>query len=188
MSQIKLVIKSLELYDIPVLVDAFQKANWQKPASLFELYYQEQQLFKRVAWVAYVQDQIAGYVTLKWISHYEPFAHKGIPEIMDLNILPAFRKLGIGRALITAAEEKASSQHEYIGIGVGLYGGLDGGYGQAQRLYVNRGYIPDGLGVTYNYKPAVPGQSYPLDDDLILWFTKRLNKNVHTEEDIGLTP
>ncbi|HFD7913012.1 TPA: GNAT family N-acetyltransferase [Legionella pneumophila] len=105
---------------------------------------------------------------------------------MDLNVLPAFRKLGIGSALLTAAEEKASSQHEYIGIGVGLYGGSDGGYGQAQRLYVNRGYIPDGLGVTYNYKPTVPGQSYPLDDDLILWFTKRLNNSVH-KEDIGLT-
>ncbi len=187
MSQIKLVTKSLELSDIPVLVDAFQKANWQKPYVLFKEYHQEQQQFERVVWVAYLQDQIAGYVTLKWVSHYEPFAHKGIPEIMDLNVLPAFRKHGIGSGLITAAEEKASSQHEYIGIGVGLYGGLDGGYGQAQRLYVNRGYLPDGLGVTYNYKPAVPGQSYPLDDDLILWFTKRLNKNVHTEEDIGLT-
>ncbi|HFD7913011.1 TPA: hypothetical protein ACF58N_000536 [Legionella pneumophila] len=65
MSQIKLVIKSLELSDIPVLVDAFQKANWQKPASLFEMYYQGQQQFKRVVWLAYVEDQIAGYVTLK---------------------------------------------------------------------------------------------------------------------------
>ncbi|HCE6154635.1 TPA: N-acetyltransferase, partial [Legionella pneumophila] len=63
---------------------------------------------------------------------------------------------------------------DVVGIGVGLYGGHDGGYGQAQRLYVNRGYIPDGLGVTYGYKPTVPGQTYPLDDDLILWFTKKL--------------
>lgn len=31
-----MVIKSLELSDIPFLVDAFQKANWPKPASLFE--------------------------------------------------------------------------------------------------------------------------------------------------------
>lgn len=146
MSPNAIVIKALELSDIPVLVDAFQKANWQKPASLFEAYYQEQQQSERVVWVAYVQDKIAGYVTLKWISHYEPFAQKGIPEIMDLNVLPSFRKLGIGNALLTAAEEKASSQCDLVGIGVGLYGGPDGGYGQAQRLYVNRGYIPDGLG------------------------------------------
>ncbi|AMV14871.1 GNAT family N-acetyltransferase [Legionella pneumophila serogroup 1] len=172
-NQHSIVIKALELSDIPVLVDAFQKANWQKPESLFEAYHQEQQQSERVIWVAYIQDQIAGYVTLKWTSHYESFANQGISEIMDLNVLPSFRKLGIGSALLTAAEEKAFSQHEQVGIGVGLYGGPDGGYGQAQRLYVNRGYIPDGLGITYDYKPTVPGQSYPLDDDLILWFTKK---------------
>ncbi|WBV72344.1 GNAT family N-acetyltransferase [Legionella pneumophila] len=145
-SQHSIVIKSLELSDIPALVDAFQKENWQKPVSLFEAYYQEQQHAERLVWLAYFQDQIAGYITLKWISQYEPFAQQKIPEIMDLNVLPSFRKLGIGSALLTAAEEKASSQCDLVGIGVGLYGGPDGGYGQAQRLYVNRGYIPDGLG------------------------------------------
>lgn len=174
-NQQSIVIKLLELSDIPVLVDAFEKANWQKPVSLFEKYYQEQQQSERAVWVAYVKDQIAGYVSLKWISHYKPFAHIGIPEIMDLNVLPSSRKLGIGSALLTTAEEKASTQRTHVGIGVGLYGGPDGGYGQAQRLYVNRGYIPNGLGVTYSYKTAVPGQSYPLDDDLILWFTKKLS-------------
>ncbi|WP_412755135.1 GNAT family N-acetyltransferase [Legionella pneumophila] len=182
-NQQSIAIKLLELSDIPVLVDAFQKANWQKPYVLFEGYHQEQQQSERVVWVAYVQDQIAGYVTLKWTSHYEPFAHKGVPEIMDLNVLPAFRKLGIGNALLTAAEDKAASQCDVVGIGVGLYGGPDGGYGQAQRLYVNRGYIPDGLGVTYGYKPTIPGETYPLYDDLILWFTKKLTKNLHAESD-----
>lgn len=99
---------------------------------------------------------------------------------MDLNVLPSFRRLGIiGSYLLTAAEKKASRQHDRVDIGVVLYGGHDGRYGQAQRLYVNRGYIPDGLGVTYSYKPALPGQSYSLDDELILWFTKKLNKNFH---------
>ncbi|STY78870.1 acyl-CoA N-acyltransferase [Legionella wadsworthii] len=176
-------IKPLELSDIPVLVDAFQKANWQKPYVLFEGYHQEQLQSERVVWVAYVQDQIAGYVTLKWASHYESFAHKGIPEIMDLNVLPAFRKHGIASALLTVAEDKAATQFDVVGIGVGLYGGPDGGYGQAQRLYVNRGYIPDGLGVTYDYKLTIPGETYPLDDDLILWFTKKLTKNFHAESD-----
>ncbi|KTD73429.1 GNAT family N-acetyltransferase [Legionella tucsonensis] len=175
MIKIEVSIKALELSDIPILVDAFQKANWHKPASLFEVYYQEQQHAERVVWLAYVQDQIAGYVTLKWISYYESFARQKIPEIMDLNVLPVFRKLGIGSALLTAAEEKASSQHDRVGIGVGLYGGPDEGYGQAQRLYVNRGYIPDGLGISYGYKPTIPGETYPLDDDLILWFTKNLS-------------
>ena len=52
--------------------------------------------------------------------------------------------------------------------------GAVGGYGAAQRLYIKRGYIPDGKGVTYNYEPTIPGNSYPLDDELVLWFTKKL--------------
>jgi hypothetical protein len=62
-----------------------------------------------------------------------------------------------------------------IATGVGLYAGADCGYGPAQRLYIKRGYIPDGKGVTYNYEPTIPGNSHPLDDDLVLWFTKKLS-------------
>lgn len=166
--------KTLSLIDIPTIVDAFHKVNWQKPASLFEDYYQEQEKSERIVWLAYLDEQFAGYVTLKWLSQYESFASKSIPEIMDLNVLPNFRQLGIGSTLLQIAEEKAVSQSDILGIGVGLYGGPDGGYGQAQRLYVKRGYLPNGLGVTYGYQLAVPGQAYPLDDDLILWFTKKL--------------
>jgi GNAT superfamily N-acetyltransferase len=128
----------------------------------------------RAVWVAHVNHQFAGYVTLKWHSHYEPFANANIPEIMDLNVLPPFRKAGVGTMLLDIAEKAAPTKSNVVGLGVGLYSGPDGGYGTAQRLYVHRGYIPDGYGVTYNYLPTVPGSSYPLDDDLVLWFTKKL--------------
>ncbi|KTD24110.1 GNAT family N-acetyltransferase [Legionella maceachernii] len=167
-------IKPLSLADIPTIIDAFQRVSWQKSASLFEGYYQEQQKSERIVWLAYLGEQFTGYITLKWLSQYEPFVSKSIPEIMDLNVLPEFRQSGIGSTLLQVAEEKAASQSDVVGIGVGLYGGADGGYGQAQRLYVKRGYLPDGLGVTYDYQPTVPGQIYSLDDDLILWFTKKL--------------
>ncbi|CEK10757.1 GNAT family N-acetyltransferase [Legionella hackeliae] len=167
-------IKTLDLSDIPVIVDAFKKINWQKPASLFNSYYQEQRKSERIIWLAYLGGQFAGYITLKWVSQYDPFAKLNIPEIMDLNVLPNFRKFGIGSTLLQIAEEKAIIRGNIVGIGVGLYGGADGGYGPAHRLYVKKGYIPDGLGVTYNYQLAVPGQAYSLDDDLILWLTKNL--------------
>jgi ribosomal protein S18 acetylase RimI-like enzyme len=83
--------------------------------------------------------------------------------------------MGIGSMLLDAAEKQAATRSDTIGIGVGLYVGEDGGYGAAQKLYVKRGYIPDGKGVTYNYEPTIPGNSYALDDDLVLWFTKRLS-------------
>lgn len=81
MIQIEIVIKTLELSDIPILVDAFQKVNWEKPASLFEAYYQEQRKSLRIVCLAYSQDQIAGYVTLKWISQYQPFAHQKFQKL-----------------------------------------------------------------------------------------------------------
>ena len=111
---------------------------------------------------------LAGYVTLKWESHYLPFKKQVIPEIVDLNVLPAFRNQGIGSKLLDEAERSAFERSSIVGIGVGLYPD----YGSAQRLYVKRGYIPDGRGVTYKYQPIPPGETVCLDDDLIFWFTK----------------
>jgi GNAT superfamily N-acetyltransferase len=128
--------------------------------------------------VANVHNQFAGYVTLKWQSQYPSFKAENIPEIMDLNVLPAFRKMGIGSLLLDRAEKEAATRSKVVGIGVGLYAGADGGYGPAQRLYVKRGYIPDGKGVTYNYEPTILGNSYPLDDELVLFFTKKLKRDL----------
>jgi len=55
-------------------------------------------------------------------------------------------------------------------IGVGLYQD----YGRAQKLYVHLGYVPNGLGITYKYNSVVPGDSYPVDDDLVIWLKKDL--------------
>lgn len=173
-------LRYLSADDIPILVEAFNAIGWSKPPSLFEQYLKESVAAERLIWVIFIHNRFAGYVTLKWQSKYQSFARNHIPEIMDLNVLPPFRKAGIGSMLLDIAEKKAAIKSELVGIGVGLYAGQDGGYGNAQRLYVNRGYVPDGLGITYDYKPVIPGQSYPVDDDLILWFTKKLNKNLHS--------
>jgi len=47
-------------------------------------------------------------------------------------------------------------------------------YGNAQRLYVLRGYVPDGRGLTYDCWILEPMESTVNDDDLVLFFTKRL--------------
>lgn len=171
-------ISLLSAVDISLLVDAFQRALWPKPASIFEAYDLEQRDDERLIWIARSAGEIAGYVTLKWHSSYEPFAKASIPEIIDLNVLPNFQKIGIGSKLLEIAENEAATRSNRVGIGVGLYGGPDGGYGAAQTLYVKRKYIPDARGLTYQYKPARPGQSYRLDDDLVLWFTKSLERAV----------
>ena len=66
------------------------------------------------------------------------------------------------------AERRIAVRSPAVGIGVGLY--TD--YGTAQRMYARRGYIPDGRGVCYDTQPVRPGQAVPVDDSLVLFFTK----------------
>ncbi len=169
-----LSIRPLAPYDIDLMTDAFCKVGWDKSASVFQRYLKEVETGERLVWVAHQYEQFAGYITLKWQSEYLSFKEQNIPEIMDLNVLPRFRKMGIGSHLLDLAEQEAATKSDRVGIGVGLYAGVDGGYGAAQRLYVKRGYIPNGKGITYKYEPTIPGNSYSLDDDLVLWFTKKV--------------
>lgn len=167
-------ISPLSKDKIPSIVEAFNAIGWNKPASLFDQYLHEQEAGERVIWLAFTRSFFAGYITLKFQSEYLYFKEHNIPEIVDFNVLPSYRMQGMGSALMHVAEREAKKRGELVGIGVGLYGGADGGYGAAQRLYVKRGYIPDGKGVTYNGHPVLWGKLYPIDDDLILWFTKSL--------------
>jgi len=169
-----LSIRMLELSDITHIIKNFAKYNWPKSVTTFETYLQEQNSGDRLVWLAFINEQFAGYVTLNWQSKYISFKENKIPEIMDLNVLPPFRKHGVASNLLETAELLAATRADMVGIGVGLYGDVDSGYGAAQKLYVNRGYIPDGLGITYDYKRVVYDQKIPLDDDLVLWFIKQL--------------
>ncbi|MBP6918902.1 MAG: GNAT family N-acetyltransferase [Legionellaceae bacterium] len=164
-----ITLRTIEKTDIPIIVQAFELAQWSKPTETFEHYLREQTDNKRAIWLAFQNNQFAGYVTLKWESQYEPFLKNSIPEIMDLNVLPKFQKQGIGSLLLARAEQEAFKEHDTVGLGTGLYAD----YGQAIQMYIDRGYKPDGRGVTYHYQTVTPGNKVCLDDDLILWFSKK---------------
>lgn len=68
------------------------------------------------------------------------------------------------------AENLAGKSSDYVSLSVGLHNG----YGTAQRMYVKRGYIPDGTGVWYNGKQLAPYATCVNDDDLTLYFLKSL--------------
>lgn len=162
-------IKRLTHNDIPLIVFAFSEIGWNNPASLYQKYLEEQEKGERCVWVAFKEDAFAGYVTLKWQSDYPSFREQGIPEISDLNVLPKFRKQGIASALLDLAETEAGTRSSMVGIGAGLLAD----YGDAQKLYIKRGYIPDGLGITSHYQTLSYGDRVCVDDDLVHWFTKR---------------
>lgn len=167
--------------DPATLHAAFAELGWEKPIALFQRYLAEHIAQTRYAVVAEVDGDVAGYVTLAWKSAYGSFAEQGIPEVSDLNVLPHHRRRGIATDLLDHIERIAGQRSPLIGLGVGLYAD----YGQAQRIYVRRGYLPDGHGVMYANQPVRPGETVILDDDATLMFVKRLNVRYDRYDDEG---
>ena len=161
-----LEIRPLDGGDPVVMAAAFAEIGWDKPESQYQRYLAEQEAGTRDVLVATVDDVFAGYVTVRWESSY----FEGIPEICDFNVLPVYRRRGIGSALMDAAEAMVAERSPVVGIGVGLYPD----YGQAQRMYVRRGYLPDGRGLIYDGRQVPPMEMIRNDDDATLMFTKQL--------------
>lgn len=161
----------LQVKDIPEIVSSFKSIGWNKPGSLYESYLNEQDQNQRTVLVAKINGQFCGYVTIKWKSDYQYFIDSNISEISDLNVLPNYRKKGIGTALIKKCEEMARD-HGHFKVGLGV--GMTRDYGSAQRLYFYLGYVPDGNGLYHNYKAVNHFDTITVDDDLILYFTKNI--------------
>lgn len=68
------------------------------------------------------------------------------------------------------AEQIAAIYANTVYLGVGLHSG----YGSVQRMYVKRGYIPNGSGVWYQDKICTPYEECINDDDLVLYLSKKL--------------
>jgi GNAT superfamily N-acetyltransferase len=166
-----LSLRPLALSDAPVIAAAFAELGWPgKTLSQYQRYVAQQSTGERDTIVAAMAGRFAGYICVTWTSGYRPFREAGIPEIQDFNVLAAYRRQGIGGALMDAAEELASTRSAIVGLGVGLYAD----YGSAQRMYAKRGYVPDGRGIMYDGEPVPPGESVRIDDDTCLYYTRDL--------------
>lgn len=162
--------RSLSFQDTERLSETFRAIGWSKPAAVFQQYLEEEARGARWTRVAEWTRELAGYVTIAWKPTDSEFARREIPEIMDLNVLPRFRNRGIGGALLEEAELEVSKRSSVVGIRVGLHSG----YGAAQRLYVQRGYVPDGAGVVVGGLIPSEGAVIRLDDEATLRMIKRL--------------
>jgi ribosomal protein S18 acetylase RimI-like enzyme len=166
----KISIRRLASDDCETITKAFTEQGWNKPLRQYQNYLKEQFGGKREVLIAEFEDEFAGYLTVVWQSEYPTFREKNIPEIVDFNVLIKFRNRGIGTALLDAAESLIAERSATVGIGVGL----TADYGAAQRLYVRRGYIPDGQGLWQNGKFLKYDDKITIDDDLSLRFIKDL--------------
>jgi GNAT superfamily N-acetyltransferase len=135
-------------------------------AEIFARYLREQEAGGRLVLVA--SDDFAGYLTVDFRSGYQPFREAGVPEITDLNVLPARRRRGIGTALMDAAESEIARRSSTAGLGVGLYADC----APAHLMCLARGYRPDGGGLVYRRERVEPGSTVRVDDDLNLMMTR----------------
>lgn len=167
----QITIRSINKTDIDFFPAAFSEQGWNKPREQFALYYERQRKKEIQVFVAETDDFPAGYVLLLPQDAHGPFAARAIPVISDFNVLEKYQRAGIGSRLLDAAEAAAAKMADEVCLGVGLHSG----YGPAQRLYVKRGFVPDGSGVWYQDKPLAPYTACVNDDDLVLYLSKKLN-------------
>lgn len=167
----KILIRRMIAGDCEIIPKAFAAQGWNKPAAQYRNYFDEQTNETREVLTAEFENEFAGYLTIAWKSDFAAFLEKAIPEIVDFNVLIKFRNRGTGSALMNAAENLIAKTHKSVGIRVGL----TRDYGAAQRLYVKRGYLPDGLGISQNNRFPRYGDKITVDDDLALSFTKSVS-------------
>lgn len=115
-----LILRPLEAQDVVSVVEAFAALGWQKPAEQYEKYLAEQESGKRQTVFEFVNGIFAGYLNVLWESHYAPFVAEQIPKINDFNVLPAFRRQGVGSCLMDEAERIIATRSPSAGIGVGM--------------------------------------------------------------------
>ena len=167
----KIDIRQAAFEDLSVLREIAMKMGSAKNDDYFDLALEHQGHGIRHVFIVSHEGIDVGYCMLAWDPKYAFFRKLGIPEIQDLNVLSEYRRRGFARFMLDYCEDLARRNgKEYMGIGVGM----DSSYGAAQRLYVMRGYIPDGNGLTYDRKAIAHGEFRPVDDEMSLMMIKDL--------------
>ena len=162
-------IRKMQESDIKDLSRGFISQGWPGREEILARYFLEQECGEREVLVAEVKDALAGYITILPSAKHGPFVEI-YPELSDFNVFEPFQNQGIGNLLMEEAEKRVRLISDKVTLGVGLHSG----YGPAQRLYIKRGYIPDGTGVWYqNHQPAMNAVCEDIGE-LVLYLSKNL--------------
>lgn|GEM_PF-71780 len=167
----KLTIRDMEGSDAPVFTREEAAQGWHADISKYLMRLKDREKGRCVSLTAEYDGYPAGYVHVYLIGEGGPLSGKGLPEIVDFGVLEKYRRRGIGTRLMDTAEQIAARYADTVWLCVGLHNG----YGSAQRMYVRRGYIPDGTGVWYRGRLCTPYDTiYTNDDDMVLYMYKKL--------------
>ncbi|WP_217970893.1 GNAT family N-acetyltransferase [Streptococcus oralis] len=162
-------IRKMQESDIQDLSRRFISQGWPGREEILARYFLEQECGEREVLVAEVEGALVGYITILPCAKQGPFAEI-YPELSDFNVFEPFQNQGIGNLLLEEAEKRVRLTSDKVTLGVGLHSG----YGPAQRLYIKRGYIPDGTGVWYqNHQPAMNAVCEDIGE-LVLYLSKNL--------------
>ena len=161
-------IRKMQESDIKNLSRGFISQGWPSREEILTRYFKEQESGEREVLVAEIDGAVAGYVTILPSAKHGPFAEV-YPELSDFNVFEPFQNQGIGNLLLEEAEKRVKLISDKVTLGVGLHSG----YGPAQRLYMKRGYIPDGTGVWYQNQPLEMNATIQNNDDLVLYLSKK---------------
>lgn len=166
-SKMNCTIRNMIKSDIESLSHGFMNQGWPAREEILARYFLEQESGEREVLVAEIDGAVAGYVTILPLAKHGPFAEV-YPELSDFNVFEPFQNQGIGNLLMEEAENRVKFFSDKVTLGVGLHSG----YGPAQRLYIKRGYIPDGTGVWYRNQPLEMNATSQNNDDLVLYLVK----------------
>ncbi len=166
----KILIRDMRQSDAQIITDEETAQGWSSDVGKYESRLQHQSEGKAISLVAEYHGNVAGYINIYPDSEWGAFAGRGYPELVDFGVLEKYRRNGIGSKLMDIAEQIASEYADIVYLGVGMHAG----YGSAQRMYVKRGYIPDGSGVWYGDEVCEQNADCRNDDDLVLYLSKKL--------------
>ena len=166
-SKMNCTIRNMIKSDIESLSHGFMNQGWPAREEILASYFWEQASGDIEILVAEIDGAVAGYVTILPLAKHGPFAEV-YPELSDFNVFEPFRNQGIGNQLLEEAEKRVKFVSSKVTLGVGLHLG----YGPVQRLYIRRGYIPDGTGVWYRNQPLEMNATSQNNDDLVLYLVK----------------
>ena len=166
-----IVVRDLEGPDAEAIAAAEVAQGWANASpEKYRTRLADRAAGRAIALAADVAGEVAGYVNIYPGGNGGAFAGRGWPEIVDFGVLEKYRRRGVGSRLMDVAEAVAARYADTVYLGVGLHSG----YGSAQRMYVKRGYVPDGGGVWYGNAVCAPYAPCANDDGLVLFLSKKL--------------